>query len=415
MGCCCSRKTASVAKSDLTDTLANERAEHDCPLKIESLQKKEKQKNNAKSLLVVQTAAPTLATSTTLEIPADDAARPLTGDGENEMTDSITCSSTTIDDVSADHSAFHRRIETTTSSTWPDVSMPTVSARHDHPRTVSELESEDDFSPVERSTSTLQERRMSFLARERERSMLREVMSTENEKRYAIVEFFGNARRTIAIRHYKGMLAIERRGMLIEYFVERFALLLCVTEAQETILRRLIEFECQAELLRRMQHQRAERQRRSCSTNSSVAGGSMASGAAELATTEPSLGTEGEAPAAVKVVSTRAMSAPSVFLRKQMQQRRIMAQSRSPSPSPLRRRLLSGRGTTTRQVVVAQQQMLHTEASKRMQLEEEEIMEWQHTQQSLVHGVDAAHVEVWERPARRMSLVRSAAVEGAPY
>ncbi|RNF13060.1 uncharacterized protein Tco025E_06367 [Trypanosoma conorhini] len=246
----------------------------------------------------------------------------------SEMSETIDCSSTTVDDIRTGRPTFHCRVETAASSTWPDVSMPTASVRYDHLPSVSEFDTEEDFSMVEGSTTSLRERRLAFRARERAKALLREFQSREGEVRRAIVELCNFARRDMAFRHHRGILSIERRGMLIAYFKERFVLLLRITTAQETLGRRMTEHEWQAQLLRKMQQHRAGRLRRA-----GAQGGNDTTEASSAACSDEE---EAGLPAAVDAALTptggRPLSAPSSFCGKQLQQRRNLSLSSSPSP-----------------------------------------------------------------------------------
>ncbi|KAH9577841.1 hypothetical protein LSM04_007315 [Trypanosoma melophagium] len=338
--------------------------------------------------------------STRVTVYASHVGPQLPGSFERDLSDTIVCSSTTVENSCADTTMFHRRVETAASSTWPEVSMPTASLRFDHLRTVSGSDSEMDFSPVEGSTSTLHERRLSFTARERDRALLREVSALESEKRYAIVEFFNNAWRTIAIRHCRGMWVITRREMIAGYLWERYVLHMCCLDMQESIHRRLIEYEWQTLLLSKMQKLRVDRQRQNhnelvlASTASTTV---MTTAAASTLAATP---IEEELYGAATLPLGRCLSAPSVYRRKsrhnsdnkqqQQQQRQVSLlrpqstssrYSTSPTPSPPRRRLYkSFVESTGRSLATMLQKVICMESVERLELERRERQEIQEYQ-----------------------------------
>ncbi|ORC91237.1 uncharacterized protein TM35_000062420 [Trypanosoma theileri] len=451
MGSCCCRES-SVENSSLSGISEKDGDSNKCPLiygpshvegeEEEDDQQKQKQQNEKQgdeqhqkqqSLSsssgdphhsTLEQQKPTIAKIATPPLPSalspihsmrikvytSNVAPPFSASFDRDLSDTIVCSSTTIENSSADPAMFHRRVETAASSTWPEVSMPTVSVRYDHHRTVSgTTDSEVDYSPVERSTSTLYERRLSFNQRERERALMREVSSVESEKRYAIVEFFNKAWRTIALRHYRGIWALTRRQMVVSYLGERYGLLMCSLEMQESIHRRLIECEWQTLLLSKMQKLRFDRQRHNyyelaattpsvdtyTSTNTSIG---MPAAAASPAASP----IDEELPGAASVPLGRCVSAPSVYWRKSHhqhsrnheqqhhQQRHLTllhplplspAVSPSHSPSPPRRRLYKSYGGSSKRLLpTSVQEIIYKESSERLGLEREEKHERQEYQ-----------------------------------
>ncbi|EKF32364.1 hypothetical protein MOQ_003785 [Trypanosoma cruzi marinkellei] len=331
MGCCC-------GKTVLTDTefnrgeLDNENGCNNCPLllSMESVAGEEEKELPSKALAPSEMTTMTAAAITNAQCLEPQKC----GTCENELSDTIICSSTTVDDVFSDRFRLHRRVETAASGTWPEVSMPTASVLYEHPRTFSEFDTEEDFSQVEQSTASLRERRLLFIAREREKAVVREMMITEGEKRHAIIDFCNTGRRAMAFRFYRGILAIERRVMLIGFLTGRAALLLRVTEAQETIGRRLTENEWQTGLLSKMQQHRVGRRRSVVasvegisSNNNNNNNKNNGNSSNEPIEASPAVCSEEEKalmPAAVAAASTttvgRSLSAPSSFWRSGLQQ-----------------------------------------------------------------------------------------------
>ncbi|ESL10930.1 hypothetical protein TRSC58_01329 [Trypanosoma rangeli SC58] len=325
MGCCCSKKNLpndAHAKGELD----NEKDAHVDSLTLAggSLAEKAKRQQLLPSLL--DPPEPTVVTATTPFIAQTTGPNSFES-CRNEFSETIECSSTTVDDYHTERPSFHRRVETAASSTWPDVSMPTATARYDRHPSVSEVDTEEDFSQVEGSTTSLQDRRLAFMAREREKTLVRVFMSTESERRRAIVDFSNTACRAMAFRYYRGILAIQRQGMLILYFAERFALLLRITVAQETIGRRLMEHEWQARLLHEMQQHRMDRRRRVDADLQSASETTDAS--SSVHSDEEEVCSLGVVAATLTPTGSRPLSAPSYFCRRRSQRRR-----RYPSLSP---------------------------------------------------------------------------------
>nr|CCC50287.1 conserved hypothetical protein [Trypanosoma vivax Y486] len=179
---------------------------------------------------------------------------------EGEFSDPLCCSDTTIEERPSDVKLF-RRPSISASSTWVDVSATTASTRIDHQRTVSLVDSDDDFSSLERSAISYTGRRAALAAREREKAAMLELVSVEGERRRLIAEFAGHARRIILVRYIRGSLEVERAHLYVEFLRERVTLFLQVIEARESVERRAMELQSQTELLGRMQQHRLERKK----------------------------------------------------------------------------------------------------------------------------------------------------------
>ncbi|PWU88703.1 hypothetical protein C4B63_69g33 [Trypanosoma cruzi] len=344
MGCCCCGKKVLAGTEFDRGELDNEDDGTNCPLLlgVESVAGEEEKQNPSKALSPSEMTTTTAAAITSAQCVEPQKC----GTCENEFSDTIICSSTTVDDAFSDRFRLHRRVETAASWTWPEVSMPTASVLYEHPRTISEFDTEEDFSQVEQSTGSLRERRLLFIAREREKAVIREMMLTESEKRHAIIDFCNTGRRAMAFRLYRGILAIERRVMLIGFLTERAVLLTRVTEAQETIGRRLTENDWKTGLLDKMRRHRVGRRRSvAVSVESSGSNNNNGSSSTEPVEASPAFfGEEEKAlmPGAVAAASTttvgRSLSAPSSFWRRSLQQNRLRL-SLSPSlpPQPYQR------------------------------------------------------------------------------
>ncbi|KAF5215256.1 hypothetical protein ECC02_012076 [Trypanosoma cruzi] len=336
--CCCGKKVLAGTEFDRGE-LDNEDDGTNCPLLlgVESVAGEEEQQNPPKALSPSEMTTTTAAVITSAQCVEPQKC----GTCENELSDTIICSSTTVDDAFSDRFRLHRRVETAASGTWPEVSMPTASVLYEHPRTISEFDTEEDFSQVEQSTGSLRERRLLFIAREREKAVIRETMLTESEKRHAIIDFCNTGRRAMAFRLYRGILAIERRVMLIGFLTERAALLMRVTEAQEMIGRRLTENDWKTGLLGKMRQHRVGRRRSvAVSVESSGSNKNNGSSSTEPVEASPAVFSEEEKalmPGAAAAASTttvgRSLSAPSSFWRRSLQQNRLRL-SLSPSLPP---------------------------------------------------------------------------------
>ncbi|RNF10421.1 hypothetical protein TraAM80_01594 [Trypanosoma rangeli] len=324
MGCCCSKKN-SPDKAHTKGELDNEEDTHVHSLMLagDSLAESAKLQQQLSSPL--EPPEPTSVTETAPFIARSTGSNSFES-CRNEFSETIECSSTTVDDNHTGPLSF-RRLGTVASSTWPDVSIPTATARYDHLRSVSEVDTEEDFSQVEGSTTSLQDRRLAFMAREREKTLVRVFMLTESERRRAIVDFCNTACRAMVFRHYRGILAIERRGMLIVHFTERSALLLRITVVQEAIGRRLMEHEWQARLLHEMQQHRMDRRRR---VKADVQSESETTDASSVHSDEEEVRSSGAVAAAVTPTGSRPISAPGSFWRRRSQ-RRHRYSSLSPS------------------------------------------------------------------------------------
>ncbi|CBH14103.1 uncharacterized protein TEOVI_000141400 [Trypanosoma equiperdum] len=179
---------------------------------------------------------------------------------EAELSDPLSCSSTTIVTVRSERRAADRFSANSLTWTLPEVSATTVSTRFDHARTTSFMGSDDDFSSVEWSANSRKDRRL-MLLRDRDRAAQRDMVMNEMDQRRFIAEHANRAHRAILVTYIRNRLEIERRVSYEEFLVERNAFLLHELEAREPLVRRTVELQAHSELLNKMQQQRLLRNR----------------------------------------------------------------------------------------------------------------------------------------------------------